>query len=78
MLLWYVWIRLVDGAWHKIDDISKQLRIPKNTIQWAAKLLSDKGMAELGIEEDEIRLHTPHSRFEEVVKTLADPTSFKR
>jgi hypothetical protein len=71
MLLWYVWIRLVDGAWHKIDDISKQLRIPKNTIQWAAKLLTEKGMADLGIEEDEIRLHIPHSRFEDVVKTLS-------
>ena len=69
MLLWYVWIRLVDGAWHKLDDLARQLRIPHNAVSWAANFLSDHGMAELG-KEGEIRLHNTHSRFEDVVKTL--------
>jgi hypothetical protein len=72
MLLWYVWIRLVDGAWHKIDDISKQLHIPRNAVDWAAKYLCDKGMAERGFEENEIRLHTgAKNRFEDAVKQLS-------
>ncbi len=76
MLLWYVWIRLVDGAWHKLDDIAKQLRIPRNSIQWAAKYLTDRGMTELGFEEDEIRLHKGGSRLEDAVKGLSgSPTS---
>ncbi|TMI50733.1 hypothetical protein E6H22_00595 [Candidatus Bathyarchaeota archaeon] len=70
MLLWYVWIRLVDGAWHRLDDISKQLHLPKNAVEWAAKFLCDKGMAESGFEEDEIRLHQGGARFEDAVKTL--------
>ncbi len=57
MLLWYVWMHIVDGAWHKLDEISKQLRIPRNAVSWAAKFLTDHGMVELGFEEDEIRLH---------------------
>lgn len=69
MLLWYVWIRLVDGAWHKLDDLARQLRIPHNAVSWAAKFLSDHGLAELG-REGEIRLHNTPSRFEDVVKTL--------
>ena len=69
MLLWYVWIRLVDGAWHKVDDIAKQLRIPKNAISWAAGFLCDHDLAEQG-EEELIRLHGSHPRFEEVVKGL--------
>ena len=69
MLLWYVWIRLVDGTWHKLDDIAKQLRIPKNAVSWAARFLSEHGMAEL-VEEEEIRLHKSCPRFEEVIKTL--------
>ena len=70
MLLWYVWMHIVDGAWHKLDEISKQLRIPGNAVSWAAKFLTDNGMAELGFEEDEIRLHKTHPRLEDVVKTL--------
>ncbi len=69
MLLWYVWIRLVDGAWHKLDDIARQLRMPHNAVSWAAKFLSDQGLAEMG-REGEIRLHQSHFRFEEIVKTL--------
>ncbi len=69
MLLWYVWIRLVDGAWHKLDEISHQLHLPLNAVSWAAKYLSDHGLAELG-EEEEVRLHNTHSRFEEIVRTL--------
>ncbi len=69
MLLWYVWTRLVDGAWHKLDDISKQLRIPKNAVTWAAHYLSEHDLAELE-EKGLIRLHDSHPRFEEVVKTL--------
>ncbi len=69
MLLWYVWIRLVDGAWHRLDDLARQLRIPHNAVSWAAKFLSDHGLAELG-REGEIRLHNTSSRFEDVVKTL--------
>ncbi len=74
MLLWYVWIRLVDGAWHKLDEISRQLHLPQNAVHWAAKYLTDNGMAELGFEEDEIRLHHGHSRFEDVVKALTRTT----
>src|SRR5947209_18756318 len=70
MLLWYVWMHIVDGAWHKLDEISKQLRIPWNAVSWAAKFLSEHGMAELGFEEDEIRLQKGHPRLEDVVKTL--------
>ncbi len=70
MLLWYVWMHIVDGAWHKLDEISKQLRIPGNAVSWAAKFLSDHGMAEMGFEEDEIRVHQSHPRLEDVVKTL--------
>jgi hypothetical protein len=70
MLLWYVWIRLVDGAWHKLDDISKQLRIPKNAISWAADYLCEHQLAEEG-EENAIRLHGIHPRFEDVVKGLS-------
>ena len=70
MLLWYVWMHIVDGAWHKLDEISKQLRIPGNAVSWAAKFLSEHGMAELGFEEDEIRLQKSHPRLEDVVKTL--------
>ena len=69
MLLWYVWIRLVDGAWHKLDDISKQLRIPKNAVTWAARYLTDHNLAELG-EKESIRLHNSHARFEDIVKSL--------
>jgi len=72
MLLWYVWIRLVDGAWHKLDDIAKQLRMPGNAVSWAAKFLSDHGLAEMG-REGQIRLHRTSPRFEEVVKTLPEP-----
>ena len=70
MLLWYVWIRLVDGAWHGLDEISKQLRLPSNAIEWAAKFLCDKGMAERGFEENEIRLHRGTARFEDAVRAL--------
>jgi hypothetical protein len=70
MLLWYVWMHIVDGAWHKLDEISKQLRIPSNAVSWAAKFLSEHGMAELGFENDEIRLQKSHPRLEDVVKTL--------
>ena len=70
MLLWYVWMHIVDGAWHKLDEIAKQLRVPGNAVSWAAKFLSDHGMAELGFEEDEIRLQKSHPRLEDVVKTL--------
>lgn len=72
MLLWYVWIRLVDGAWHKLDDIAKQLRMPGNAVSWAAKFLSDHGLAEMG-REGQIRLHRTSPRFEEVVKNLPQP-----
>lgn len=71
MLLWYVWIRLVDGAWHKLDDIAKQLRMPGNAVSWAAKFLSDHGLAEMG-REGHIRLHGTSPRFEEIVKTLPE------
>jgi hypothetical protein len=74
MLLWYVWMHIVDGAWHKLDEISKQLRIPGNAVSWAAKFLSDHGMAEMGFEEDEIRLHQTHPRLEDVVRTLQGPS----
>ena len=70
MLLWYVWIRLRDGAWHRIDDISRQLHIPKNAIEWAAKYLCEKGVTEKGFEEDEIRIHAGGSKFEDAVKQL--------
>ena len=75
MLLWYVWIRLRDGAWHKLDDISKQLHLPKNAIEWAARYLCEKGVAEKGFEEDEIRIQSGGSRFEDAVKQL--PTSVR-
>ncbi len=76
MLLWYVWMNIVDGAWHKLDEISKQLRIPGNAVSWAAKFLSDHGMAEMGFEEDEIRVQKTHPRLEDIVKTLqASPKS---
>ena len=71
MLLWYVWIRLVDGAWHGLDEISKQLRLPSNAIEWAAKFLCDKGMAERGFEENEIRLHQGNAKFEDAVRALS-------
>ena len=70
MLLWYVWMNIVDGAWHKLDEIAKQLRIPGNAVSWAAKFLSYHGMAEMGFEEEEIRLQKSHPRLEDVVKTL--------
>jgi hypothetical protein len=71
MLLWYVWIRLTDGAWHKLEDISKQLHLPKNAVEWAARFLCDKGMAESGFEEGEIRLHQGTTKFEDAVRSLA-------
>jgi hypothetical protein len=74
MLLWYVWIRLTDGAWHKLEDISKQLHLPKNAVEWAAKYLCDKGMAESGFEEGQIRLQQGSTRFEDAVKALAPST----
>ncbi|TMI39963.1 hypothetical protein E6H21_07710 [Candidatus Bathyarchaeota archaeon] len=74
MLLWYVWIRLVDGAWHRLDEISKQLRLPNNAIEWAAKFLCDKGMAERGFEENEIRLHRGNAKFEDAVRALSSST----
>lgn len=70
MLLWYVWMHIVDGAWHRLDEISKQLRIPGNAVSWAARFLSEHGMTELGFEQDEIRLQRTHPRLEDVVKTL--------
>src|SRR2546422_9159923 len=70
MLLWYVWMHIVDGAWHKLDEISKQLRIPRNAVSWADKFLTDHGMGELGFEEDEIRLHKSHLRLEVGGRTL--------
>jgi hypothetical protein len=75
MLLWYVWMHIVDGAWHRLDEISKQLRIPGNAVSWAAKFLSEHGMAELGFENDEIRLQKSHPRLEDVVRTLKGSTS---
>lgn len=68
MLLWYVWIRLVDGTWHKLDDIARQLRIPHNAVSWAARFLTDHELAELG--QEEIRLNRSPPRFEDVVKSL--------
>ncbi len=69
MLLWYVWIRLVDGAWHRLDDIARQLHLPRNAVGWAARYMSDNGLVELG-EEEEIRIGKTHLRFEEVVRNL--------
>ena len=69
MLLWYVWMRLRDGTSHKLDDISKQLHLPKNAIEWAAKYLCDKGMAE-GFEEGEIKIHPGAAKFEDAVRAL--------
>ncbi len=69
ILLWYVWIRLVDGTWHRVEDIAKQLRISQNFVSWAASFLSEHGLAELG-RNGEIRLHDTASRFEEIVKAL--------
>src|SRR2546427_1820806 len=74
MLLWYVWIRLVDGAWHRLDEISKQLRLPSNAIEWAAKFLFYKGMAERGFDENEIRLSRGNARFEDAVRALSSST----
>ena len=73
MLLWYVWMNIVDGAWHRLDEIAKTLRIPGNAVNWAAKFLSEHGMAEMGFEEDEIRVQKSHPRLEDVVKTLHGP-----
>jgi len=74
MLLWYVWIRLVDGTWHKIDEIASQLRIPKSAVCWAAKFLSDHGLAEYDEEEEVRRLHDSRSRFEDIVRsTISSP-----
>jgi len=70
MLLWYVWIRLRDGAWHRLDDISKQLHLPRNAIEWAAKYLCEKGVLEKGFDEDEIRVAIGGSKFEDAVKAL--------
>ena len=70
MLLWYVWIRLVDGAWHKVDEIASQLRIPKTAVSWAARFLSDHGLAEYGEEGEVRRLHNAPSRFEDIVRSL--------
>ena len=68
MLLWYVWIRLRDGAWHKIDDISRQLHIPKNAIEWAARYLCEKGVTEA--DQGDIRIQIGGSKFEDAVKQL--------
>ena len=70
MLLWYDWIRLRDGAWHRLDDISKQLHLPKNAIEWAARYLCEKGVAEKGLEENQIRIQAGGSRFEDAVRQL--------
>ena len=70
MLLWYVWIRLTDGAWHKLEDIAKQLHLPRNAVEWAGTFLCDKGMAEPGAEEGEIRLHQGTAKFEDAVRAL--------
>jgi hypothetical protein len=70
MLLWYVWMRLRDGTWHRLDDISKQLHLPRNAIDWAAKFLCDKGMCEPGYNEGEIRLQPGGAKFEDVVRAL--------
>ncbi len=70
MLLWYVWIRLVDGAWHRLDDIARQLHLPRNAVTWAARYLSDNGFVELR-EKEEIRLGKTHPRFEEIVRNLS-------
>ncbi len=64
MLLWYVWIRLVDGAWHRLDDIARQLKIPKNAVSWAARFLSNQGLVELRKGEEEVRLSRSVQRFE--------------
>ncbi len=78
MLLWYVWMRLRDGAWHKLDDISKQLHLPKNAIEWAAKYLCDKGMAETGFGKNEIRLHQGSAKFEDAVRSLVPSSRSQR
>ncbi len=70
MLLWYVWMGIRDGAWHKLDDISKQLHLPKNAIEWAAKFLCDKDMAEPDAEENKIRILSGSAKFEDAVKSL--------
>jgi hypothetical protein len=70
MLLWYVWMRLRDGTSHRLDDISKQLHLPQNAIEWAAKYLCDKGMAEPGFERGEIRIRQGTAKFEDAVKAL--------
>jgi len=70
MLLWYVWMRLRDGTWHKLDDISKQLHLPKNAIEWAAKYLCEKGVTEKDDEVGEIRVINGGSKFEDAVRQL--------
>ncbi len=57
-----------------LDEISKQLRLPGNAIEWAAKFLCDKGMAERGFEENEIRLSRGNARFEDAVRALSSST----
>ncbi len=69
MLLWYVWTRLVDGAWHKIDDVAKQLRMSDNVVCWAGNFLNDQGLAELG-RDGAIRVHQTARRFEDAVKAI--------
>ena len=69
-LLWYVWIHIVDGAWHKLEDIGKRLRIPNNAVVWAANFLNEEGLAELH-QDGLIRLHDQSRRFEEAVKSLS-------
>ncbi len=78
MLLWYVWIRLTDGAWHRLEDIAKQLHLPKNAVEWAGNFLCDKGMAETGMEQGEIRLHQGTAKFEDAVRALASTSKFKQ
>jgi len=72
MLLWYVWIRLVDGAWHRLDDIARQLHLPRTAVSWAAAYLSDNGLVEIG-EKEQIRLQKIHPRFEDIVRNLPVP-----
>ncbi len=52
----------------------KRLTWSGNAIEWAAKFLCDKGMAERGFEEDEIRLHQGNAKFEDAVKALSPST----
>jgi hypothetical protein len=48
--------------------------LPNNAIEWAAKFLCDKGMAERGFEENEIRLHQGNAKFEDAVRALSSST----